>query len=41
MTGPIDEDAYCGVVKNDPSRKAFFLGNINDLEVAVVDVGNT
>ena len=40
MTGYIDEDAYCGVVKIDPSRTAFFLGQINDLEVAVVDVGN-
>ena len=41
MIGSIDEDAYCGVVKIDPFRTAFFLGHINDLEVAVVDVGNT
>ena len=41
MLGSIDEDAYCGVVKIDPSKTAFFLGPINYLEVAVVDVGNT
>ena len=40
MTGYICEDAYCGVVKIDPSRTDFFLGQINYLEVAVVDVGN-
>ena len=41
MTGSNDEDVYCGVIKINTFRKAFFLGQINDLEVAVVDVGNS
>ena len=40
MTGYSDEDVYCEVIKINTFRKAFFLGQINDLEVAVVDVGN-
>ena len=40
MTGARDKDAYCGVVNIDTVRKAFFPGNINDLEVAAADVGN-
>ena len=40
MTGSRDEDVYCGVIKIDTFGKVFFLGQINYLEVAVVDVGN-
>ena len=40
MIGSIDEYDYCGVVKIDPSKTVYFLGTINDLMVAVVDVGN-
>ena len=40
MTGSSHEDVYCGVIKINTFRTAFFLGQINDLEVAVVDVGN-
>ena len=40
MAGSSDEDVYCGVIKINTFRKAFFRGQINDLEVAVVDVGN-
>ena len=40
MTGSSDEDVYCGVIKINTFIKAFFLGQINDLEVAVVGVGN-
>ena len=40
MTGFRDEDVYCGVIKINTFRKVFFFGQINDLEVAVVDVGN-
>ena len=35
-----DEDVYCGVIKINTFRKSFFLGYINELEVAVMDVGN-
>ena len=37
MTGSNDEDVYCGVIKINNFRKAFFLGQINDLEVAVME----
>ena len=40
MTGYSDEDVYCEVIKINTFRKAFFLGQINDLEVAVVGFGN-
>ena len=40
MTGSSDEDVYCGVIKINTFRKSFFLGYINELEVAVTDVGN-
>ena len=40
MTGSSDEDVYCGVIKINNLRKAFFLGQINDLKVDDVDVGN-
>ena len=40
MTGYSDEDVCCGVIKINTFRKAFFLGQINDLEVVVVGVGN-
>ena len=40
MTGSSDEDVYFGVIKINTFRKAFLLGQINDLEVTVVDVGN-
>ena len=41
MTVSSDEDVYCGVITINTFRKAFFLGQINDLEVVVVDVGNS
>ena len=41
ITGSSDEDVYCGVIKINTFRKAFLLGQINDLEVVVVDVGNS
>ena len=41
MTVSSDEDVYCGVIKINTNRKYFFLGQINDLEVVVVDVGNS
>ena len=40
MTGSSDEDIYCGVIKINTFRKAFFLGQINDLEMDVMDVGD-
>ena len=40
ITGSIDEDAYFGVINMDTFVKAFFLGNSNDLEAAVVSVGS-
>ena len=40
MTGSSDEDVYCEVIKINTFRKAFFLGQINDLEVVVVGFGN-
>ena len=40
ITGSSDEDVYCGVIKINTFRKAFFLGQINDLKVDDVDVGN-
>ena len=40
MTGSSDEDVYCGVIKINTFRKSFFLGQVNGLEVAVMDVGN-
>ena len=40
IIGSSDEDFYCGVIKINTIRKAFFLGQINDPEVAVVGVGN-
>ena len=40
MIGSSDADVYCEVIKINTFRKAFFLGQINDLEVVVVGVGN-
>ena len=39
MTVSSDENAYCGVIKIDSFRKDFLLGQINELEVAVLDDG--
>ena len=41
MTGYRYKDFYCGVLNIDTLRPYFFLGNLNDLEVAATDVGNS
>ena len=41
MTVSSDEDVYYGEVKNFTFGIDFFLGQINDLDMAVVGVVNT
>ena len=40
ITGASDEYAYCGVINANMYMIYFFLGNLNNLDVDVADVGN-
>ena len=39
-TDASDEDAYCAVVSIDSVRTAFFLAELNDLDIVAADIGN-
>ena len=40
MTRARYNGTYCGVISIDTARKYFFLGHLNNLEVAAIDLGN-